>query len=171
MSSKIIMKSVDEIIPYENNPRINDDAVEYVANSIREFGFKSPIIVDDSGVIIAGHTRLKAAKQLGLVEVPVIVADDLSEEQVKAYRLADNKTGELAEWDMDLLMVELDDIDIDMKEFGFEDLGFDEAVEEDEVDEISDIEVIIIEPENPSELEAQFNKLRKEGYKCRISTL
>lgn len=123
MSSKIIMKSVDEVIPYENNPRLNDDAVEPVANSIREFGFKNPIIVDGSGVIIAGHTRLKAAKQLGLDEVPVIVADDLSEEQVKAFRIAENKTHDLADWDDDLLADELKALfdEIDMTDFGFGD--------------------------------------------------
>lgn len=168
---QIVYKNVDELIPYVNNPRINDHAVDAVASSIKNFGFKVPIIIDAKNEIVAGHTRLKAAKKLGMKEVPAIVADDLTDEQVRAFRLADNKVAEFSEWDMDLLMVELDDIDIDMKEFGFEDLRFDEAVEEDEVDDIRDIEVIIIEPENPSELEAQFNKLRKEGYKCRISTL
>lgn len=123
MTSKIVMRAVEEVIPYENNPRINDDAVESVANSIREFGFKNPIIVDGSGVIIAGHTRLKAAKQLGLDEVPVIVADDLSEEQVKAFRIAENKTHDLADWDEDLLADELKALfdEIDMTDFGFGD--------------------------------------------------
>lgn len=117
---------IDAVRPYENNPRINDDAVDAVASSIREFGFQSPIIVDRDMVIIAGHTRLKAAKRLGLDTVPVIVARNLTDEQARAYRLADNKTGELAEWDYDLLDVELDGIlDIDMTEFGFEDGSID----------------------------------------------
>lgn len=120
----IVYKGIDEITPYEDNPRNNEEAVKYVANSIKEFGFKVPVVVTTDGVIIAGHTRLKAAKSLGLKEVPCIVADDLNEAQAKAYRLADNKVGEFAEWDTDLLLKELDDIenmdfDIDMEDFGF----------------------------------------------------
>lgn len=115
---------LNEINPYENNARFNDEAVEYVTNSIREFGFQQPIVVDKDMVIIAGHTRYKAAKKLGLKTVPVVVADELSDDKVKAYRLADNKTGEMAQWDFDKLFQELDDIDlnteIDMSEFGFE---------------------------------------------------
>jgi len=112
---------IDKVKPYPNNPRNNDKAVEYVANSIREFSFQQPLVVDNDGIIIAGHTRLLAAKELGLKEVPVIVADDLTPEQAKAYRLADNKTGELAGWDFEQLDIELGDIaDIDMSSFGFE---------------------------------------------------
>lgn len=122
---KIIWRKPDELTPYENNPRINDGAVDAVAASIKQFGFKVPIVVDSNGVIVTGHTRLKAAKKLGLDSVPVIVADDLTSEQVKAFRLADNKTGELAQWDIDKLDIELDGItDIDMGDFGFDlDLG------------------------------------------------
>lgn len=121
------------VVPYENNPRHNDNAVDAVANSIREFGWKQPIVVDKDNVIVAGHTRYKAAQKLGLDTVPVLVADDLSEEQVKAYRLADNKTGEAATWDSDLLDIELDGIlDINMSLFGFEDLGEPTAAEVDE---------------------------------------
>lgn len=114
--------SIDKIVPYENNPRKNDDAVDYVANSIREFGFQQPIVVDFEGVIIAGHTRYRAAQKLGLTELPVVVADGLTDEQAKAYRLADNKTGEAAGWDWQKLNEELEDIDwftIDMEKFGF----------------------------------------------------
>lgn len=120
---EITYKNIDEIIPYENNPRKNDEAVQYVANSIKEFGFKVPIIIDKDGVIVAGHTRYKAANELGLKEVPVILADDLTEDQIKAFRIADNKVGEKAGWDLDKLKLELDDInlDIDMTEFGFGD--------------------------------------------------
>ena len=110
-----------DLTPYENNPRRNDGAVEAVAASIREFGFKVPVIVDANNVVVAGHTRLKAAKRLGLSTVPVIVADDLTPEQVKAFRLADNRVGELAEWDLGKLDIELGEIpDIDMGSFGFE---------------------------------------------------
>lgn len=122
---QIIEKNITEITPYEKNPRKNDEAVEYVANSIKEFGFKVPIVIDKNGVIVAGHTRYKAAQELGLEKLPCIIADDLTEEQVKAFRLSDNKVGELAKWDFDLLGEELDGIfDIDMSDFGF-DLGED----------------------------------------------
>ena len=120
---KIVEMAVDKIRPYENNPRINDMAVDKVAESIKEFGFQNPIIVDRENVIIAGHTRWKASKKLGLAKVPVIVAENLTEEQAKAYRLADNKTGELAQWDYEALTAELGQInDIDMSAFGFEEM-------------------------------------------------
>ena len=118
---QIIIKGIGEIQPYENNPRRNETAVDAVAASIREFGWQQPIVVDKDGVIIAGHTRYKAAKKLGLAEVPVVVADKLTEEQIKAYRLADNKSGELAEWDFAALEEELAAIsEIDMSAFGFD---------------------------------------------------
>lgn len=127
---------VTDLKEYERNPRHNDDAVEYVAESIKEFGFKVPIVVDKDNVIIAGHTRLKAAKELGLEIVPCIVADDLTEEQVQAFRLADNKTAEMANWDFGLLSDELFQIeDIDMELFGFEDSV------EDEFEDIDDEEM------------------------------
>lgn len=127
---EIIIKGINEIRPYENNPRVNDGAVGAVAESIREFGFQQPIVVDRDGVIIAGHTRYKAAQKLGLTEVPVVVADKLTDEQVRAYRLADNKTGELAEWDFTALKEELAGIgELDMSLFGFTDKESAEAVD------------------------------------------
>ena len=120
---KIIYKGVEDIIPYADNPRKNDEAVAQVAESIRAVGFKNPIILDKDGVIIAGHTRLKAARSLGIKQVPCIIADDLTPEQVKLYRLADNKTAEAAEWDDDKLAAELEELykaGIDMSRFGFE---------------------------------------------------
>ena len=117
---KIVMMFTDELIPYNNNPRVNDGAVDAVAKSIEEFGFRNPIIVDKNNVIIAGHTRLKASQKLGLKKVPVIIADDLTDEQANALRLVDNKTNELADWDFDKLKEELDAITIDMSQFGFE---------------------------------------------------
>ena len=129
---QIYDKRLDEIKPYENNPRHNDNAVDAVANSIREFGFKVPIVVDSEGVIVAGHTRYKAAQKLGLQTVPCIVADDLTDEQVKAFRLADNKVGELATWDLDALKVELDNIgEIDLSGMGFDLTLHDEYTEPD----------------------------------------
>ena len=123
---QIIKKNVNELVPYENTPRHNDDAVEYVANSIEQFGFKVPIIIDKDNVIVAGHTRLKAAKKLGMEYVPCILADDLSEEQVRAFRLADNKVGELAGWDFTKRDEELAKIlDIDMSMFSFKEDEFD----------------------------------------------
>ena len=118
------IKNVDinKIKPYENNPRINENAVDKVVNSIKEFGFQNPIIVDKDGVIIAGHTRYKASQKLGLKEVPVIVAENLTEEQAKAYRLVDNKTSEFAEWDENKLNAELYELlnNFKMEDFGFE---------------------------------------------------
>jgi len=112
---------ITELKPYENNPRMNDGAVDAVANSIREFGFKVPIIIDKENVIVAGHTRLKAAQMLGLDKVLCIVADDLNEDQIKAFRLADNKVGELATWDFNALAKEIAELDtIDVSQFGFD---------------------------------------------------
>jgi ParB-like chromosome segregation protein Spo0J len=122
MEVKIV--AIDEIKPYEANPRINDAAVDAVAASLRQFGFRQPIVVDSGGVIICGHTRYKAAQKLGLAKVPVHVATDLTPEQVKAYRIADNKTAELAEWNMDLLPIELKDLQA--ADFDISQLGFDE---------------------------------------------
>lgn len=111
----------DNLIPYERNPRKNDNAVDMVANSIKEFGFKVPIVVDRNKVVVCGHTRLKAAKRLGMEKVPCIVADDLTDEQVKAFRLADNRVAEQAEWDYDILNEEIAEIlSFDMEDFGFE---------------------------------------------------
>lgn len=139
---EIINKKLDEIKIYEKNPRKNDDAVEGVANSIKEFGFKVPIIIDKNNVIVAGHTRYKASKKLGLTEVPCIVADDLTEEQVKAFRLADNKTNEKASWDLDLLGEELKDIlNLDMTDFGFNEFEI-TALTEDTVPDGYDDELI-----------------------------
>ena len=112
----IELRSIEAIRPYENNPRINDDAVDAVAASLKEFGFRQPIVVDADGVIVCGHTRYKAAQQLGLAKVPVHVAKDLTPEQVKAYRIADNKTSDLSDWDYDILPIELSEL---------QDAGFD----------------------------------------------
>lgn len=119
-SIEIVMRKIGELKPYENNPRHNDMAVDAVAASIQQFGFKNPVIIDKDGVIVAGHTRYKAAKKMGITDIPCISADDLSDEQIKAFRLADNKTAELAEWDEDLLGKEMQGIiNIDMSQFGF----------------------------------------------------
>ena len=139
---QVIEKELSWLKPYANNPRDNESAVEPVANSIKEFGFKVPIVATSDGEIINGHTRFKASKSLGLEKVPVIIADDLTDEQIKAFRLADNKTGEIADWNESLLikeLEELDDLDYDMGQFGFE-LDLDDADEDgDGYDDAGDI--------------------------------
>lgn len=117
---EIINVKIDKLKEYENNPRKNKKAIEVVTKSIRDYGFKNPIIIDENYVIVCGHTRLEAAKKLGYKEVPCIMADDLNEEQIKAFRLVDNKTAEYADWDYEKLEEELANIDIDLSEFGFD---------------------------------------------------
>ncbi|EGO2808973.1 ParB N-terminal domain-containing protein [Enterococcus faecalis] len=145
----IKVQKTEDLIPYEKNPRHNEDAITAVAKSIEKFGFKVPIVVDASNVIVNGHTRLKAAKYLGLKEVPTIIADDLTPEQIKAFRLADNKVGEIATWDEELLNAELDelaDLDFDMTEFGF-DLP---DIEGEEVEVIEDEQTTILNFDRPT---------------------
>ena len=122
----ILTLSLGEIHPYGKNPRKNDKAVDAVAESIRQYGFLVPLVISKEYEIIAGHTRYKAARKLGLAKIPCVIADDLSEEQIKAFRLVDNKVGELAEWDIDLLPLELADIAQDLSPFGFEAISEDE---------------------------------------------
>ena len=170
----VIEKKLKDIKPYEKNPRKNDSAVDAVANSIREFGFKVPVVIDKDGVIVCGHTRYKAAKKLGLKAVPCVVADDLTEEQIKAYRLADNKVSELAEWDFNILGEELEGIfDIDMSDFGF-DLSEEEDAQterEDLSDKVGETYEVIIECDNEEQQEQIYNKLIGDGYSCRVLTL
>lgn len=134
---QIIEIAIDKLKDYENNPRNNEKAVEAVAESIKEFGFKVPIVIDSNYTIVAGHTRKKASELLGLEKVPCIIADDLTPEKIKAYRLADNKTAELAEWDFEKLekeMTELTAFDVDMSLFGFDEslFNFDNVSSEEE---------------------------------------
>jgi ParB-like chromosome segregation protein Spo0J len=134
---KIEMWEIERVKPYDKNPRRNDKAVEVVANSIREFGWRQPIVVDKDGVIVVGHTRYKAALKLGLKTVPVHVAADLSPQQARAYRLADNRTAETAEWDVDLLPIELGELregGADLKLLGFTDKELAEYLKEFDTD-------------------------------------
>lgn len=126
---KVVQRRLEELQMYENNPRNNDEAVEQVANSIKEFGFKVPMVIDKNNVIVCGHTRYKACIELGIKEVPCVVADDLSEEQIKAFRLVENKTNELASWNYDKLQEELSDIEVDMSRFDFDVPGIEEYTE------------------------------------------
>ena len=135
----------DKLIPYINNPRINDEAVDVVAASIKEFGFKNPIIIDKGNVIIAGHTRLKAAKKLGLEKVPTIKVEDLTEQQIKAFRIADNKTSEFAEWDMELLKIELEGLEDEFTGFDMKELDDIFPDDKEVIEDDFDVEV----PEEP----------------------
>ena len=162
----ILNLGLEEIKPYEKNPRNNDNAVDAVAASIREFGFKVPIIIDKDNIIVAGHTRYKAAKKLGLKTVPCIKADDLTDEQVKAFRLADNKVAEQAEWDFDLLNEELETITMDMEQFGF-DLPEDDE-EETQTDIIEDDVTDV--PEEPKSKYGQVYQLGNHRLMCGDST-
>lgn len=163
---KIVNKKIDELIVYENNPRNNDTAVDSVANSIKEFGFKVPIIIDKDNIIVAGHTRLKASLKLGLKEVPCIIADDLSDDQIKAFRLADNKTSELATWDFSKLEEELENIDMDMLQFGFEEL--DDSAPVNVSDDDFDVEEEI--PEEPYSKLGDIYELGPHRVMCGDST-
>ena len=120
MQEKIVYKKIGEIHPYKKNPRVNRDAVDPVAASIKEYGFRSPIQITETGEIINGHTRYRAAKKLGLTEVPCVVVTGLTEEQIRQYRLVDNKTSEYASWDKDLLAGELVDMDFGELDFSFD---------------------------------------------------
>lgn len=168
----LILININDLIPYENNPRINDNAVDAVANSIKEFGFKVPIVVDKNNVIVAGHTRLKAAQKLGLEEVPVIVADDLTEEQIKAFRLADNKVSELADWDFAKLEEELKNIAMDMSQFNFDlkelskEFDKNKEVTEDDFDVETEIEKI----EEPTSKRGDVFQLDNHYLMCGDST-
>lgn len=157
MDDIIVYKSLDEITPYERNPRNNAEAVGYVKESIRQFGFKVPIVIDRNNIIVAGHTRYKAAVELELENVPCIVADDLTDKQIKAFRLADNKTGEFSTWDFELLSEELEELKLDFNfnDFGFE---FDEEEPEEAVEDDFDIDSV-----DPAECEVEFGDVYQLG--------
>ena len=171
---QIVEKKISELVEYKNNPRINDDAVEYVMRSIKAFRFKVPIIVDKHNVIVAGHTRLKAAIKLGLESVPCVIADDLTEDEVKAYRLVDNKTAEYALWDEDLLKNELADIEFDLGDWQFD------------MPDLSDISAIpdfpkelnykekfgvVVDCKDEAEQRQAFELVNSAGYSARIVSI
>ena len=146
--------NINEIKPYKNNPKKNDKAVEKVVASIKEFGFKNPIIIDKNMEIITGHTRFKAAIKLKMDKVPIIRAEDLTEEQVKAYRIADNKTGEIAEWDTDLLLEEINKLKLN--NYDIESTGFDEKDIKELIDQTNkpiDIDELLTELDTKTSIE------------------
>jgi len=173
---------IERCIDYARNPRKNDHAVDKVAAAIREFGFRVPICAKSDGTVVDGHLRLKAAKKLGLTEVPVVLADDMSEAQIKAFRLSVNKLAELADWDNELLALEfgeLEEMGFDLSLTGFEtdEIGalFDNDGEDDDTlpdqKELHATFEIAVECKDETEQEVVFNLLTTEGYKCRILTI
>ena len=167
-------KGVDEIHPYANNPRKNDDAVDVVAESIDQCGYISPIVVDEDGIILAGHTRLKALKKEGYTKVPVIVCHGKTEEQKRKFRLLDNKTAEFSTWDTDLLVDELEGIDFNGIDFGFD---FEEEEETDAGNFSGNgftfhhqygVTVIL---GSEKEQEECYNALTDMGYSCKVVTV
>lgn len=145
----IVKLKVSDLIPYINNPRNNENAVDKVASSIKEFGFKVPIVIDKNNVVVNGHTRLLASKKLGLEEVPCIIADDLTDAQIKALRIADNKTSEYATWDEELLKIELEqleELNFDLELTGFELDELEDFIDEEFECEYDEDDDIIEEP-------------------------
>ncbi len=187
------MLPIGYIKPYKNNPRKNDEAISYVMDSLREFGWQQPLVIDTDSVLIVGHTRLLAAKKLGYAEVPCVIADKLTPAQAKAYRIMDNRSGEIATWDKELLFPELDDIlsmdmSYDMEFFKFASYEVPSAA--DLVDDAPAPEPpkkkekekpkpapepnftsqygVIIMCENEDEQKNIFDSLTEEGYTCKV---
>ena len=166
--------AIDRLIPYARNPRKNDDAVPKMAGLIKEFGFKVPIVARSDGEVIDGHLRLKAAHKLGLKEVPVVLADEWTPAQVKAFRLAVNKSAEWAEWDEELLKLELDELKLD--DFDLPLIGFDDALQDKVASDIIDKEykeelAIIVECDSETEQEKLFEEFQNRGLRCRVQSL
>lgn len=163
-----------EIKPYGKNPRKNDGAVDAVAESIKQCGYCSPIVVDENYEVLAGHTRLKALKKLGREECEVVVKEGLTEEQKQKYRILDNKTGEFAEWDLDVLQEQLKDLDFEGFDFGFaqyNDSDINIVERKDLSDTLENEYKCIIDCENETQLQAIYEEMTERGFKCTISTL
>lgn len=168
---EIIKMPIGDIKPYPNNPRRNDDAVAAVVESIKQCGYCAPIVVDEEGVVLAGHTRLKALKKLGRKEAEVCVRTGMTEKQKKKYRLLDNKTSEFAAWDFDALAEELDDLDFGDFDFEFIPVDGESDTEERREAALTQSISVVIDCEDDEEAERIFNELKELGYTCRISTL
>lgn len=167
----IVYKPIKELKPYKKNAKKHSkEQVEQIANSIKEFGFTQPVIIDKNNSVVAGHGRILGAKKAGLKQVPTVCLEDLTEEQIKAYRLVDNKLNE-SEWDYDLLDEELENLteDIDMDLFGFE---LEEEIEQNEVEKVEfekrNLCKVIVEFENKKASEKLYKKLSSEGYICKL---
>ena len=171
MIEKIEQWEIDRLIPYARNPRKNDHAVDKIASAIREFGFKVPIIAKSNGDVVDGHLRLKAAQKLGMDTVPVVIADDLTDAQVKAFRISVNRMAELAEWDDELLQLELDelremDFDLDLT-------GFDDDCEDSDLSEIIDADAknrfaFLVDFDNEDQQKKSFEYHTDRGFSCKL---
>ena len=172
---------IERLVPYCRNPRRNDEQVDRMASAIKEFGFRIPVVAKSDGSVVDGHLRLKAAQKLGLKEVPVALADELTEAQVKAFRLLANKSANWAQWDDDLLKLELEDLNnmgfdldltgFDAKELGDIWLGEDETAKENSEPDYVEKFTVIVECENESQQEELYNEFNKRGLKCRVQSL
>src|SRR5690625_2719511 len=160
---KIIYQNIEDLIPYINNPRLNDHAVDKVASSIKNFGFKNPILVDQNNEIVAGHTRLKAAKKINMKEVPTIKIDDLNEQQIKAFRIADNKVAEFSEWDEELLKIELEGLDDAFTGFDLDDL---EGLFDEDVDSVEEDDYEVEVPDEPKAKHGEVYQLGRHRLMC-----
>ena len=170
---KIEMIDLEQLVPYENNPRINDGAVDAVAKSIQQFGWRAPIVCDEKMVIVCGHTRHKAAQKLGLQQVPVHVVTDLTPTQIKAYRIADNQTARLAEWDFDLLPIELKDLrqaDYDLSLLSFDADELAHLLDGDLAEGLTDPDAVPDAPEVPVTVEGDVWLLGRHRLMCGDST-
>jgi len=170
---EIVLRKTDELIPYINNPRNNKNAVDKVASSIKEFGFKVPIIIDRDNVIVTGHTRLLAAQKLGIGEVPCISADDLTPAQIKAFRIADNKVSEFSEWDDEMLKVEfegLGELDFALNLTGFDDDEIGELLGLDENGNVQEDDFDVVLPEEPKSQLGDIYQLGRHRLMCGDST-
>lgn len=171
---QIIHMPINELVRYKNNPRKNADAVDYVAESIQKFGFKVPIIIDRNNVIVAGDTRYQAAKKLGLEAIPCVKADDLTDEQIKALRLADNKVSEFSKWDMDKLESELLELlNTDMEAFGFEDMEKELEEAQEEINAESSFNYkeqygVIVMCADEQQQQETYEQLIEAGYECKV---
>lgn len=173
MNQQIVYQDISQIHPYENNPRNNEAAIEPVAQSIKRFGFRVPILIDGKGTIIAGHTRYEAAKRLGMDKVPCIRVDDLTDEQIRAYRIADNKVAEASSWNDDILRTEMDALkalDVDLTDTGFSEVELDGLLRE---VEDADFEEFFAEPvqQPPKAADAEQSTETQQSTQLKSSQL
>ena len=174
---KIVERKIDELVEYKNNPRVNDDAIIPVAESIKSFGWKQPIVVDKNNVIVCGHTRYQAAKHLKLETVPCVIADDLTDDEIKAYRLVDNRSGEFSKWDDDLLKIELENINIDFDAWDFINLtALPSAVTSIETPDLKEINYkekfgVVVDCKDEIEQRNAYEHVTAGGYSARIVSI
>ena len=176
-NTKLVFETwpIDRLIEYSSNPRKNDEAVQEMVAAIKEFGFRIPIVALSDGLIVDGHLRYKAARYLGLKDVPVVLADELTKAQIKAFRLMANKSASWAQWDIELLKIEFEDLKelgYDLKLTGFELSEIDTLMETVDVDAPAPKDesrnLLLVECEGERELEKLFNEIKERGFKCKV---